>query len=353
MPSKIVQRIERELGMADLVEALSTKLPASDLRSLLLEVYQVRSRAAQESAALAQAERDALVKPSSVSSRDFAAFDLAAFETAEDFDALDLSPVCPLGVSSKLGGTHQNNLLTTIRNVEGLGDSTIAMALEAAQRRGTGEVIRLCASHRVIRLQPFQGSGFTPHFRLFAMVTAGRDSGSWNFETQHLVEHLRVYLSMFRVLEAGGFAIQNPLVELSDMDAIEAALREAGVSHDEVRQNIRAHWSDGSARFLAQRGIDLPSDADHAVLEQAVIEPLRAEFPEATFRVNQARLEGLGYYRGFALRISPQAPDGNRYPVADGGFTDWTARLLANQKERLLISGIGSELVCKKYRHAG
>lgn len=28
---------------------------------------------------------------------------------------------------------------------------------------------------------------------------------------------------------------------------------------------------------------------------------------------------------------------------------NWTARLLANQKERLLISAIGSEFVCKKH----
>jgi hypothetical protein len=65
--------------------------------------------------------------------------------------------------------------------------------------------------------------------------------------------------------------------------------------------------------------------------------------------VNSVRLEGFGYYRRFALRISPEAPDGNRYPVVDGGFTDWTARLRGNQKERLLISGIGSEFVAKKY----
>lgn len=336
--------------MAGLAEALAKKLPASDLRSLLMEVYQERAGAAKESASLAQAERDALVAPSSVSARDFAAFDLAAFEAAEEFDALDLSPVCPFGVSSRLGGTHQNNLLTTIRNVEGLGDSTIAMALEAARRRSSGELIRLCASHRVIRLQPFQGAGFTPHFRLFAMVTAGHDSGSWSFEIEQLVEHLRVYLGMFRVLGAAGFSIRNPLVELSDMDAIESALLTAGISHEAVRQNVRAHWFGGSERFLQEHGIDLPADADHPVLQQAVMEPLRAEFPEAEFRVNQARLEGLYYYRGFALRISPQAPDGNRYPVADGGFTDWTARLLGNQKERLLISGIGSEFVCKKYR---
>jgi hypothetical protein len=35
--------------------------------------------------------------------------------------------------------------------------------------------------------------------------------------------------------------------------------------------------------------------------------------------------------------------DGSRSNVSDGGFTDWTARLLADAKERLLISGLGSE----------
>jgi hypothetical protein len=58
----------------------------------------------------------------------------------------------------------------------------------------------------------------------------------------------------------------------------------------------------------------------------------------------------LGYYCSFTLRISPKAPDGRRYPIVDGGFTDWTARLLGNRKERLPISGIGSEFVFKTYR---
>jgi hypothetical protein len=31
--------------------------------------------------------------------------------------------------------------------------------------------------------------------------------------------------------------------------------------------------------------------------------------------------------------------------IADGGFTDWTARLLGNAKERLLISGLGLDRV--------
>jgi hypothetical protein len=181
------------------------------------------------------------------------------------------------------------------------------------------------------------------------LVTAGRDVGSSRFETAHLLEHARVYLRMFQKLNALGFSLRDPLVEFTDITAVDAAIDAAGVCREEVRNSIRTHHFGGTERFLRERGIALLADANHPVLESAVLEPLRAEFPEGQYRVNPARLEGLGYYRRFALRISPQAPDGNRYPVVDGGFTDWTARLMGNQKERLLISGIGSEFVCKKY----
>ncbi len=353
MPSRIAGRIEGELGITGLLDALATKLRSSDLHSLLMEVYSIRAAGVKEHAALAHAVRDPLMKPSAVNARELMAFDRAAFATAAEFDALDLSPVCPFGLSHALGGTSQNNVLTSIRNAEVLGDSTLAMALEAARRRCSGGLVRLCASHRVIRLQPFEAPGFSPHFRLFGLVTAGRDTGSLRFETEHLREHARVYLKMFRMLAEAGFSPRSPLAEFTDMVAVESDLTAAGVTREEIRESIRAHWPGGSERFLRERRIDLPADARNPQLESGVIEPLRTEFPEAQFRVNQARLEGLGYYRGFALRISPQAPDGNRYPVVDGGFTDWTARLLGNRKERLLISGIGSEFVCKMYRNGG
>ena len=62
------------------------------------------------------------------------------------------------------------------------------------------------------------------------------------------------------------------------------------------------------------------------------------------------RLEGMGYYTGLCLRITAAAPDGSALPLADGGFTAWTATLAADKKERFLASGIGSELVCRLYR---
>ena len=352
MPSQIVRRIEQELGLTGLVDALATKLSASDLRSLLMEVYRTRAAEIKVAAIRAQTASDPLMAPSTASARDLMAFDSMAFQAASEFIALDLSPVCPFSATSTLGGTSQNNIVTTIRNAESLGDPTIALALDASRRRRSEALVRLCASHRVIRLQPFDVPGYSPHFRLFALVTAGRDTGSLRFETAHLLEHVRVYLRMFRMLTDAGFALQSPIVELSDMVAIEAALAAAGATSDEVRKSVCAHRLGGSERFLRERGISAPADSRHPLLDSSVIGPLRDEFPEAQFRLNQERLEGLGYYRSFTLRISVQAPDGIRYPLVDGGFTDWTARLLGNQKERLLISGIGSEFVCKTYRRS-
>src|SRR5262245_43645334 len=151
MPSRIANRIERESGITGLLSALAEKLSGSDLRSLLLDVFRIRAQAVRPSATLAAA-RDTLLAPSAVSARMLMAVDSVAFQAASEFDALDLSPVCPFGTSHVLGGISQNNVLTTIRNAEALGDSTIALALEAARRRKSGELVRLCASHRVIRL---------------------------------------------------------------------------------------------------------------------------------------------------------------------------------------------------------
>lgn len=39
--------------------------------------------------------------------------------------------------------------------------------------------------------------------------------------------------------------------------------------------------------------------------------------------------------------------DGTMVNVADGGSVTWTAALLSNRKERLIVGGIGSDIVCR------
>jgi hypothetical protein len=369
MASKIVARIAGQTGIPRLFPVLSEEIALSDLQSLLMHVYQARTAKSSESDLRRGAGRG-LVAASKVDARLLNEFDKTAFQIGAEFEAIELSPVGPLGLNHVLGRIDQNNVLTTIRSAEVLGDPTTALALECWRRRkdqsrgGSGEAVRLCCSQRLVRLQPFDEPGYSPHFRLFALVSAGRDTGSHAFEIQHLGEHIRFYLRLFAALNSQGFSFREPLVEISDTAVVEALLRESGIAVEELRQSVRAHVLGGSERFLAERGVilpeaiedpaqELPRGAPHhrlARLKTELIDKLRPEFPDTQFRFNLARLEGLSYYQGLCLRISSVAPDGNRYPITDGGFTDWTARLSENRKERLLATGIGSEFACVKYR---
>ncbi|HYL39544.1 MAG TPA: hypothetical protein VEV17_26740 [Bryobacteraceae bacterium] len=374
MSSKILERISAQAGTPRLVPFLARELSLGDLQSLLLHVYQARAAEMKEPDLIRAASRG-LLRPSQVSARLLNQFDRMAFETARDFEAVELSPAAPFGLNRVLGGIDQNNVLTTIRNAEILGDPTPAMALECALRRKNAgrhslQEVRLCGSQRVVRLQPFDVPGYSPHFRLFALVSAGRDTGSHAFEIRHLGEHIRFYLELCRALHGIGFSFTAPLVEITDAAVVQALLHSAGVGLEELRESVRAHKPGGSEQFLASRGIRLPDAIEDparelpglterhplARVKTGIFDVLQRDFPEARFRFNLARLEGLGYYRGLCLRISPAAKDGTRYPIVDGGLTDWTARLLQDRKERLLATGIGTEFTCRRYhsgRHEG
>lgn len=349
MDSKIVNRIAGHAGVPELVSILSEDLPASDLQSLLLHVYTARVAALDEGHMAARSGKGVL-QPSAVDGRLLHLVNHCAYQAAASFEAVDLSPVCPLGLNHVLGGIEQNSVLSGIRQMEVLADPTTAMALECAQRRKEparqkdGEPVRLCTSARVLRLQPMTLPGHVHHFRLFSMVTAGRDRGSSRFELDHLREHVSAYLRLFRILNQHGFSLASPLVEISDMPLIRLLLdRRAG---DDLPDQVL-----DPAKELADLDTpeSRPSVTRLGLVQSDVFRPLSAEFPEAEFRLNLARLQSVGYYNSLALRISPATASGQRVAIADGGFTDWTARLLQNRKERLLTSAIGLEFLCTRF----
>jgi hypothetical protein len=58
------------------------------------------------------------------------------------------------------------------------------------------------------------------------------------------------------------------------------------------------------------------------------------------------RESGRAYYRGLCFKVfAHQGGGSDMLEVGDGGFVDWTAKLLGNQKERLLISGYGLDRI--------
>jgi hypothetical protein len=349
MDSKIVKRISGEIGIPELLRILSADLPLSDLQSLLLNVFTTRVAAMDEAHLFSRSGRG-VVAPAAVDARLFHLVNHHAYDAAAAFEAVDLSPVCPLGLNHVLGGIEQNSVLSGIRGMEVLADPTTAMALECARRRRVAAKqrdagsLRLCAGARVLRLQPMTQPGHVHHFRLFSLVTAGRDRGSSRFELESLRDHIAVYLRLFSALNRRGFQLTAPLVEISDMPLVRAVLDQRGA--DNLPQQV-VHPEQELAEFATSEL--RPNLIRLGLVRGAVFEPLRAEFPNAEFGFNLARLQNLDYYNGLALRISPTNAAGQRYAIADGGFTDWTARLLQNRKERLLTSAIGLEFLCTRF----
>ncbi len=374
----ILDRIAREAGVADLADLLAARLPGSDLASLLLHAVRERARRAPPEL-LAQVDRQPLVQASSVDARRLLDLDRAAFAAASRFTAVELSPVGPLGTNLVLGGIDQNNVLSALRGTEVLADPTAAQALECARlrrelaRRKDRSAVKLCSSHRCVRQQPVDVPGFTPHFRLFSLVSAGPVEPEDRFETESLAAHLAVYLELLRALGEAGWRLGRVHVALSDTEIVRGLLRARGVDPEEVRAAVRTHKLDSPAAFLAQRGVSLPQRAtslDAAAdelqnlrlpsawlrlsrAEERVVAPLRRAFPEVDFSFELDRLAGLGYYDGLCLHVGVERASSGEVQLGDGGFTRWTQELLRNRKERLLTSGFGSELAVRLFAPTG
>lgn len=289
----VLGRVLPGIGGVGIVERLSA-LSGSDFTSVMLGV--VRRRAARESPAtvLRRYERDRFVRTGGPPWRSLRlAEDTLLSCLPRTVDVVTLAPLVPLGAHSVLATVSQDKVVTAIRACEVAADPTNALALEAAVRRARAgnEVVRLAAVQRVVRAQHSGRAGDLAHFSLLGLVTAGRDEGSYRFERAALAEHVR--FAVGGLAAAGLTRIQVALTPLSD----------AG-------QRIAAAVSNELA--------DVPAD---------IVE-------------DPTRQRGRGYYRDLCFKVHADT-GGELEEIGDGGFTDWTMRLAASRKERLLISGLG------------
>lgn len=354
-------------GMAGALAQLERELSASELGSLLMHVLRERSRQMSWSDVRRVAERDPLFRPSDVDARVTHQVEGAALEACDGFQVLELSPVSVLGANA-LAGIDQNNVLSATRQAEVLADPTTALAVECARRRKAGNrqtPTKLAASTRLIRLQPFDDPGFSRHFRLFSLVSAGRDLGDERFERQALREHLTVWLRLAEELSARGFGIRRVRLDVSDTRLVRALLRAGGFPLESLKGHVSpSQWP----AELARRGIQLPGLVDDPtriaapsaeagqLLERLqkirtdVLEPLQTRFPRVRMQFDLSRLHGLHYYQGPVLHVHLTNAAGQEFPLGDGGLTSWTQALLADRKERLFCSAFGTELLCRLFR---
>jgi len=304
-----LQILLNKVGYPDLLEKLTRELSGSELNSLLLEVFRMSTVRITPQELMTAYEKNRFVVPSVLDALTFAKASLQLLELAKHhgFEGLELSPLAPIGNCSSIALVDQNKVVSALRGTEVVADATNLLALESSKRRKSSrfdnEAIHLCTLHRHVRAQAIPGGkGFTPHFKVFCAVTAGKDTGNFDFEKQAMLSHLVLYHDYF---------IQE--LRLSGLKIIIKGLKED--------QSQRQH---------------------HPELFNAIGERL----PGAEVSQVEVSKADHAYYQHTRFSLNLVHHD-KEYNLGDGGFVDWGQKFTSNHKERMFISGIGIELLLK------
>ena len=283
------------------LQQLATGMPGTELWSLLLEVMEHRARARTRTAVCDQWARDRFVQPAAVDPRVLMHIDQQLFAVADSFEAVELSPLAPLGTSSVVAPTSQNRVVSTARGSEVVSDPTNVLALDCARRLRVDatQIVKFATSHRCVRAQEIpKQPGFAAHFRLFCLATAGHETKDHAFTVDALTEHIRTHLRALELLEQNGYAVRNTGVTL---------------------------FSTAERRALAERiGSGL---SNVAVKHEVLTKP---------------------YYYGLRFMINVAGSEAE-IPLIDGGAFEWVATLASNRKLVFVASAIGSQLIARLF----
>ncbi len=313
MKNKIINGIINKVKVPNLIELLAHQLSFSELQSVLLKTFELKVRTKNLSEILKDYQSNRFVRPSDIDPVIHRKLELDIFSLLpDDFEIIELSPLAPLGTSSVLTTVHQNNVVSTIRNMEVAADTTNILALECAVRRNdllkkdikNTIRVKLCSSQRLTRGQPFEDQNFSAYFNVIALCTAGKDEGNDTFEESCLIEHIKFYLKVI-----------DRLLDKNDIKEIKIKLFE-------------------------YEGFE-----NHNLIE--IIKTIIAPAKDISLMIEKNSEFGKGYYLRIRFMISIVNQRNQEFDYIDGGFTDWTSKLLNNKKERLLTSGIGTYLLLR------
>lgn len=314
MQSPIVTKILERIGHPDLMRILTEDLTGTELNTILLDVFAYASSKLSPPELLNRYQSNRFVKPSDLPALELKRMELDVLKLFDrlNFKPIELSPVSVLGSCSVVATADQDKVLTALRGTEVLADATNSIALhicDLKQRNkdllNQSEMISFSTVQRHIRTQQIGIKGFTPHFKIGCLVTAGIDRGSYSFEKESLRQHIiamkELYLNYHKV--------------------------------DDIRFRFLCRKDDyDSSERLAEQVKEFVV-SKHADIVVDVIKPDKE----------------IDYYKGIQYKVDIKVR-GKTFEIADGGFVDWTQQLLQNKKERMLSTGIGFDFMYRILR---
>lgn len=298
--NKITKHILQKIGQPELLEQLSG-LSQSDLNSLFLEISKVQTNKFTPANILKSYRSNRFVVPSALDPERFYQLkaDMTRKAKADGIKPILLSPVAPLGSCSVFGCVDQNNVMSATRSCEVLSDTSNMLAIYLADKIGSGEIdnkngVHVCSIDRLTRTQTFEGAGSFAHFGIFCIVSSGKDTGSYSCEVDLLSKQLSFYRKFFKT----GYDTNMTIV---------------------LRKRSGYTDTDG---FFAK-----------------MLQLMQQQLSDVPVKTDDSHVEN-NYYKGINFKIYMHAKT-ETIEIGDGGFTDWTQKMLGNKKERCLISGIG------------
>jgi hypothetical protein len=295
--------IKLKTGNENIIDDILTKLSGSELNSFLLELFKKKSLQTTPTDVLKAYKTNRFTQPSLFNPVTFKKEELSWLENGAEcgFQPVLISPLTPFGTSSAVAFVDQNNIVSSVRGTEAVSDATNVLALKTALdiKEGTDkDIIKYCTTHRHVRGQSFTNPAHSAHFGLYCMTTAGKDKGDFKFELENLLEHLEFYYRMLTVR----FNMDNMFLTL--------------------------YCADFEKCFNGK------------------LKPLIEEFTAGHNLEFKNENKRNDYYESVQFKYFIKW-ENNLLDVIDGGFVDWTQKLLSNKKQRLLTSAAGIELILK------
>jgi hypothetical protein len=132
------------------------------------------------------------------------------------------------------------------------------------------------------------------------LATGGPDTGSFSFELDQLLDHVTIHFAVFS--------------------------NEFDLSKEQLLLKI----------FLKQ---------ENEIFQQKLKDRLKDMNDSMVIQIER-QVDPGDYYKVVQFKFF-LVRNGQEINLSDGGFVDWTQKLIPNKKHRLIISGVGTELIHK------
>jgi hypothetical protein len=199
---------------------------------------------------------------------------------------------------------------------------------------------------------------------MFTFSTAGRKNCWFKIEKQTLQEHIQIYIDIMNLLLENWYHLNNITFLISDIRILEKLMKEYDINRSKLTTkttdlnysffwdlwyniNWKVNWED-------LNNLNIPILNDLMLWLKQLNEKLICDFieknPNISFKYDLWRLAWMWYYDSYCFKVLAKNQDNLTLPLVDAWFSNWTRKLLRNEKEFYFSSWFWLELFLENFK---